>query len=100
MATMTAIKRQCISGEQPPHDSGNGNLAGVNWQGQMIGEKGPRKTTRRALRRGRFQPRNKITTIFIIIKDPLALNAADDNLLQRSWCIYSRFAWHMESLLQ
>ena len=91
---MTAIKRQRISGEQPPHDNGDGNLAGVHWQVQMSGDKGPRKTTRRDLRQDRCQSCNKITTIFIIIKDPLALNASDDNLLQRSWCVYSRFAWH------
>jgi hypothetical protein len=60
----------------------------------MLRDKGPRKTTRPALEQDRCQPRNKITTIFIIIKDPLALNASDDNLLQRSWCVYSRFAWH------
>lgn len=29
VTTMTAIKPQRISGEQPTHDSGNGNLAGA-----------------------------------------------------------------------
>ena len=48
MATVTAIKRQRMSGEQPPHDGGNGSLAGANQQVQMIRDQGPRKATRPA----------------------------------------------------
>ncbi len=95
---MTAVEAYGITGEQSPHGRGNGCLTGAQQQMDMIGHQGPRIADGFGVGEQFAEPIEEILPVGVILENRLPFDPTDDDMLQRTWCIYSGLAGHAEKL--
>lgn len=84
-----SIKRQGITGQQTANWGGWGSNRGTDREGPVVGRQCPGKTGHRRIGEDKFDLHEKFIAAEIILEDRLALNPADDNVVQRAGRIYA-----------
>jgi hypothetical protein len=92
MAAVTAVETHRVSGQQPPHNRGDGNVPGSQEKMEMVGYQGPGETARFTFADNSRQSVNKIITIVICKKKLPPFYPTADDMVQRSGRVDSCFS--------
>jgi len=96
MAFIPVVETDCVAGQKPSHNRGDGNATGSQKKMEMVGNQRPCVTKRFALTDYSGQAIDKIITINIIDKYFSAFNPPADDMVQGSGRIDSGFSWHFD----
>ena len=93
-AVVAPIKTNGIAGEQPPHESGDGNIAGFKQKMKMVGDQGPGIAPGLCFCDQFTESGQKSVPVLIIAEDLTALGPFGNDVVHCAGRIYSGLPWH------
>ena len=97
---MPAVVGNGVAGEYPAHKRGDTRRTAAHEQVGMIAHQRPGVNCCIRLLGNPPQTSSEILTIQVVVDDLSPLDAADDDVMQRSRCVQSCAAWHLSYPLQ
>jgi len=94
------IEHHCVTGQQAPHDLGQGSFFWLQQKMKMVVEQGPGVAVGFGLRQEEAEAGKEIEAILIVKENGSFLDPSDDNVLKQSGDIYAGMSGHEGNISQ
>ena len=95
-AGVAEVESDRVAGQQPPHESGQRDLAGAQQQMEMVVDQRPGETVGLGGDQQIREPPDELAPVVIVGEDLAFLDPADDDVLQEIGDVYTGGSWHGE----
>lgn len=93
-APASSVETRGVTGQEPGHEGGYGNIAGAEQHVCMVGHKRPCIAGRPSFRQESRQPINEVRPVVVSEEDLLSGDAPYDHMMERTCGIKAGVSWH------
>ena len=97
-AAVTSVKADSITCQQPAHQRGDGNGAGLQQKMEMIGNQRPGETWGLGFYNQVAQPVYEVVAVLVVKEDLTPFDSSDNDVVDRTGGIDSRLSGHFRCI--